>query len=58
MFNVFKERCPVCKTELMKGKEYPEERGKKFCSENCRKTYSNKSAQEEQKSKSRGGCCG
>jgi len=39
MFNFFKEKCPVCRMELEKEKDYPMESGKKFCSENCREKY-------------------
>ena len=33
MFKFFKQKCPK------KGKDYPEEFGKKFCSENCKEEY-------------------
>jgi len=56
MFNLFKEKCPVCKMELQKGKVYPEEEGKKFCSENCKEEYKKQSMQ-EQSHHSGGGCC-
>lgn len=39
MFKLFKQKCPICKMELMEGKDYPEGAGKKFCSEECRETY-------------------
>ncbi|MFA4975219.1 MAG: hypothetical protein WC577_00870 [Candidatus Paceibacterota bacterium] len=55
MFNIFKEKCLVCKMELEKGKIYPEESGKKFCSENCKEEY--KKQPELQSKHSGGGCC-
>jgi len=55
MFNIFKEKCPVCKMELEKGKNYPEESGKKFCSENCKEEY--KKGLKEQSHHSGGSCC-
>lgn len=55
MFNFFKEKCPVCKMELEKGKNYPEISGKKFCSENCKAEYGKQS--EMQSKNSGGGCC-
>lgn len=55
MFNLFKEKCPICKMELEKGKVYPEEAGKKFCSENCKQEYIKKT--EENKSQHKGGGC-
>ena len=55
MFNLFKEKCPICKMELVKGKEYPEGYGKKFCSDNCKEEYRKKLAREQLKSS--GGCC-
>ena len=54
MFNIFKEKCPVCKMELGKGKNYPEKAGKKFCSANRKEEYRKKS---EMQSKHSGGCC-
>ncbi len=54
MFNIFKEKCPVCKMELEKGKSYPEKSGKKFCSENCKEEYGKQS---EMQSKHSGGSC-
>lgn len=56
MFNFFKEKCPVCKMVLEKDRVYPEEAGKKFCSESCRDTYKKQST-EEQKDQSHGGYC-
>lgn len=56
MFNIFKKKCPVCKMELKKDKEYPEGFGKKFCSEECRESYRKEMLKEEQSHKSRG-CC-
>ena len=56
MFNIFKKKCPVCKMELVKGKIYPEETGKKFCSENCKEEYKKQLIQEQSKH-SGGGCC-
>lgn len=56
MFNLFKEKCPVCKMELEKGKNYPEESGKKFCSENCKEEYKKQSV-EKHSHHSGGGCC-
>ncbi|MCX6751215.1 MAG: hypothetical protein NT161_00370 [Candidatus Nomurabacteria bacterium] len=55
MFNIFKEKCPVCKMELEKEKDYPMESGKKFCSENCKEEYGKQS--ETQSHHSSGGCC-
>lgn len=55
MFNFFKKKCPVCKAELEKGKDYPEGGfDKKFCSEECKEEY----RQELAKGKSKRGCCG
>jgi len=56
MFDIFKEKCPVCKIELEKGKNYPTEFGKKFCSENCKEEYEKQLAQ-RQSHHSRSGCC-
>jgi len=56
MFNLFKEKCPICKMELEKGKTHPEGFGKKFCSENCREEYRKKLAK-EQSQRSQGGSC-
>ena len=55
MFGIFKEKCPVCKMGLEKGKTYPEGFGKKFCSESCKEEYGKQS--EKEKSKHGGGCC-
>ncbi len=55
MFGIFKEKCPVCKMGLEKGKTYPEGFGKKFCSERCKEEYGKQS--EKEKSKQDGGCC-
>lgn len=58
MFNIFKRRCPICKMELQKGKNYPEEFGKKFCSENCREEFKKKKTEEQSKFQSyHKGCC-
>jgi len=56
MFSFFKQKCPICKMELEKGKTYPEAFGKKFCSENCKEEYRKQLAKEESQ-QSRGGCC-
>ena len=56
MFNFLKEKCPVCKMELEKGKVYPEEFGKTFCSENCKEEY-RKQLSKEPSQHSGGGCC-
>lgn len=56
MFNIFKEKCPVCSMVLEKGKTYPEARGKRFCSEKCKNEYSNK-ANQTPPVQSKGGCC-
>ncbi|MBI4359353.1 MAG: hypothetical protein HY577_02105 [Candidatus Nealsonbacteria bacterium] len=58
MFQFFasKEKCPVCKMELEKGKDYPVAGGKKFCSEDCREEYRKKMVK-EQPDHSSGGCC-
>lgn len=55
MFNLFKEKCPVCKMALKEGKDYPEFNGKKFCSEDCKKTY--KEEMENPKAGKSSGCC-
>ena len=63
MFGIFKEKCPVCKMGLEKGKTYPEwfdtahhkGFGKQFCSESCKEEYGKQS--EKEKSKQDGGCC-
>ena len=58
MFNFFKKKCPICKMELKKGKNYPEGGfGKKFCSEKCKEEYRLKLLKELSKNKRRG-CCG
>ena len=58
MFNIFKEKCPVCKMSLEKGKEYPQENGKKFCSENCKEEYKKQSSEKiKEHSGHSGGCC-
>lgn len=56
MFNIFKEKCPFCKMNLEKDKNYPQEDGKKFCSENCKEEYKKQSV-EKQSHHSGGGCC-
>ena len=56
MFNLFKQKCPVCKMELKKGKDYPTADGKKFCSENCKEEYQKQMAQGQGQHKG-GGCC-
>lgn len=55
MINLFKKKCPICKMELEKGKDYPKGGGKEFCSEECREKYRKKLVNEQ--SKSGGGCC-
>jgi len=55
MFNIFKKKCPTCKMTLEEGKEYIEEYGQKFCSENCREEY-RKKLEKEQSNPPRG-CC-
>ncbi len=55
MFKLFKKKCPVCKTDLKEGNDYPEGFGKKFHSEECREQYRKQIIKE--RSKSRGGCC-
>ncbi len=55
MFKLFKQKCPICKMELAEGKDYPEEFGKKFCSEQCRGDYRKKLVKDQ--SKPSGGCC-
>ncbi len=40
---------------LEKGKDYPMESGKKFCSENCREEYKKQSS--EKHPHHSGGCC-
>ena len=54
MFDIFKKKCPVCKMSLEKDKQYPEEFGKKFCSESCREEFK-KIIKDE--SESSGKCC-
>ena len=56
MFNFFGQKCPVCKMELEKGKDYPVAGGKKFCSENCREEYRQQLVK-EQSQHSGGGRC-
>ncbi len=56
MFNFFKQKCPVCKMELEKGKAYPEGFDKKFCSANHKDEY-RKQLAKEQSQHSGGGCC-
>ena len=55
MFNFFKEKCPICKMTLQKGKEYPQGYGKKFCSENCKEEFRKQIVKEQ--SKPSRGCC-
>ena len=50
MFNLFKQRCPVCKMELEKDRKYVEESGKKLCSEGCREKYQKQLATGESRS--------
>ncbi len=57
MFKFIKEKCPVCKTELEKGKDYPEGSGKKFHSEECREEYRKTLAKEQSESSGGGSCC-
>ena len=40
---------------IVKGKNYPEGFGKKFCSENCKEKYRNQEAKKQ--SQPSGGCC-
>lgn len=47
MFNLFKQKCPICKMELENGKDYPEGYSKKFCSENCKEEYRKKIVKEQ-----------
>lgn len=56
MFKIFKKKCPICKMELTKEKEYPEAFGKKFCSENCKEKYKKKIT-DGQSQHSGGNCC-
>ena len=56
MLNIFKEKCPVCKMNLEKGRSYPEEAGLKFCSENCKEEYKKQSTKDDSKH-SNGGYC-
>ena len=42
--------------ELEEGKNYPEEFGKKFCSESCKGEYQKRLAKEKSQH-SKGGCC-
>lgn len=56
MLNIFKEKCPICKMELEKGKDYPTEDGKKFCSENCKAEYKKQNTHDNS-GHSGGGCC-
>lgn len=56
MFNLFKQKCPICKMVLEKGKDYPAGHGKKFCSENCKEEYK-KQLDNDQSQHSHGGCC-
>lgn len=39
MLSIFQKKCPMCRMKLEKGREYPSENGKKFCSESCRDAY-------------------
>ena len=55
MFGIFKKKCPICKMELEKGKDYPEGFDKKFCSEGCKDEYGKQS--EKGKSKHDGDSC-
>ncbi|MEK7652639.1 MAG: hypothetical protein AAB334_01695 [Patescibacteria group bacterium] len=57
MFNFFKKKCPVCKTGLEEGKNYPEGFGEKFCSENCKEEYGKQLAQKPSQHSHGGGCC-
>jgi len=56
MFGLFRKKCPICKMELEEGKNYPEEFGKKFCSESCKGEYQKRLAKEKSQH-SKGGCC-
>ena len=55
MIKLFKPKCPVCKIRLKEGKNYPEEFGKKFCSEQCRQEYRKKIIKEQSKADRK--CC-
>jgi len=55
MFNIFKKKCPVCKMELVKGRNNSERFGKEFCSEGCKDEYGKQS--EKEKSKHDSSCC-
>lgn len=55
MFNIFKKKCPICKMDLEKGKDYPKGWGKQFCSEACREEYRKKLVGGQ--SKAGGGSC-
>ncbi len=52
MFNIFKkkedeeEKCSVCKMGLEKGKDYPTEGDKKFCSDSCKSKHNEQSSSE------------
>ncbi len=56
MFNFFKQKCPICKMELEKGKNYPEGYGKKFYSENCKEEYRKQLAKEQSRHSGGGSC--
>ena len=43
------QKCPICKMELKAGQESPEGFGKKFCSEECKKEYQRRMAEEQSK---------
>lgn len=56
MFNLSKQKCPICKMELKEGEEYPEGYGKKFCSDSCKEEY-RKTLEEKQPKSSECCCC-
>ncbi len=56
MLNLFKQKCPSCSMVLDGDKDYPEEAGKKFCSENCKQKYKQQSAEKSANSEEHS-CC-
>jgi YHS domain-containing protein len=57
MTDSLEKKCPICEMELEEEKDYPEEFGKKFCSEGCREEYRKKMADGRAKPDSGCGCC-
>ena len=57
MFNLFKKKCPVCKMELEKEKEYVKGFGKEFCSEECREEFRQRLVKEQSNAAKHGGSC-